>query len=104
MQGTVSTIEDALVKKFNKIPKNLRHFYTEMEEGDECLPRFEDLPDKFKRDRHTKGTYSKRKAIHFYVKNYQTEQSAGAEACLSSFESVSSFQLYERIKKSRHTQ
>ena len=95
------TLDDIHIKKFNSIPKKIRDFYKQMEDGDEFLPKFEQLPEIFKRNKHTKAAYSKRKTIYMYMKKYQADHLLGIEATLSAFESMSTLQLYEKIKKCR---
>lgn len=50
------------IKVFNSIPKSLRNFYDQMENGTEELPKFSELGD-FKTNKSTKAAYCKRNAI-----------------------------------------
>ena len=93
------SLDSALIKKFNKIPKSIKAFYFQMKDGDSNLPRFKDLPNDFKQNKRTKGTFSKRKAIYAYLEKYLMEHSGETDALLSEFESISSLQLYEKLKK-----
>lgn len=90
-------MSEAIIKAFNSIPKKVKDFYLQMEKGDNVLPKFSDIPDGFKKNKRTKGTYSKRQTIYHHIKNHHL----GINEVLASSESLSSLQLYEQIKKSR---
>ena len=87
------------IKMFNSIPKSLRNFYDQMENGTEELPKFSELGD-FKTNKSTKAAYCKRKAIFSFIKAY----GGGIDECLRNFDHLSPLQLYDQcIKKTRQT-
>ena len=93
-------LEDGVIKTFNSLPKDITAFYQQMKEGDDKLPKFENLPQAFKKNKSTKGAYSKRKAIYMFI-----DQHEGLEHVhdfLDKHKELSPLQLYDRyIKKSR---
>ncbi len=90
-----STPVNSRVMVFNSIPKSLRDFYNQMENGTEELPKFSELGD-FKTNKSIKAAYCKRKAIFSFIKAY----TGGIDECLSNFDHL--LQLYDQcIKKTR---
>ena len=87
------------IKAFNSLPKSLRDFYNQMENGSEELPKFSELID-FKTNKSTKAAYCKRKAIIGFIKAYR----GGVDECLHNYEHLSPLQVYDQyIKKTRQT-
>ena len=67
-----------------------------MIDGDEKLNKFSELPVIFKRNKRTKGAYSKRKAIFAYINQHDGMDS------VDKYKDFSPLQIYERfIKKVR---
>lgn len=81
---TCSTHVNSQVKVFNSIPKSLRSFYNQMENGTEELPKFSELGD-FKTNKSTKAAYCKHKAIFSFIKAY----AGGIDECLRNFDHLS---------------
>ena len=99
IQPNQTVLSDEMVKVFSSIPKALDTFYTQMEQGTENLPKFSELPAEYRKNRRTKGAYSKRKAIYAFISN-----SGGIEECLHNYPGLSPLQIYEQhIKKTRES-
>ena len=97
--GPALDLDETVIKKFNCLPKRLPEFFSQMEHGDEDLPKFTELSDSFKKNSRTKGTYSKRKAVLSFIQTYE----GGVNACFIACNKMSSLQVYEQlIKKSRN--
>ena len=96
--NTENELSGSTIKHFNAIPKTLATFYEQMENGDDCLLKFECLPEVFKKNKRTKAVYSKRKKIYTYIQNFD----GGWEAFLRAHGKLSTLQVYEQvIKRSR---
>lgn len=92
-----STPLNSRIKVFNSIPKSLKDFYNQMENGTDELPKFSELGD-FKTNKSTKAAYCKRKAIFGFIKAYE----GGVDECLHNYDHFSPLQLYDQyIKKTR---
>jgi hypothetical protein len=69
-----------------------------MKNGTSDFPKFEELPDEYRKNPRTKSAYSKRKAIYLFIINYE----GGAEKCLEEFSFCSPTWLYDnKIRKAR---
>lgn len=99
-QPNLWELEDTVIKSFNSLPKDITAFYRQMKEGDEKQKKFSELPEAFKKNKRTKGAYSKRKAIYTFISQHEGVDSD--ETFFNKHKELSPLQMYEHyIKKSR---
>ena len=86
------------IADFNRLPRDLSQFVAQMKVGTPQFPKFEDLPNEYKKGSKTKSAFSKRKAVYQYMLNYE----GGLEKCLADFASATPTWLYSnKVKMSR---
>ena len=70
---TVTQANDIIAQAINTLPKTLESFWKQMNEDDNKLCKFSQVPENYKREPRTKACYSKRKKC---LNTYQTFQGA----------------------------
>ena len=58
---TVTQANDIIAQAINTLPKTLESFWKQMNEGDNKLCKFSQVPEKYKQEPRTKTCYSKQK-------------------------------------------